>query len=56
MAELKPCKCGCTYNIFIKQDMVTGLYFVLCENCKKSTGLFKTKQQAIDAWNKRSLR
>ena len=53
MKELKPCDCGCQYHVTIQRDMLTGLYFGLCLECKASTGLFETKQQAIDAWNRR---
>lgn len=51
MAELKPCDCGCV-DIMIC-NAYPG-YFCECCKCETRTNIFKTRKQAIDAWNKRS--
>jgi hypothetical protein len=57
--ELKPCKCGS-----VKDDSVDCVryyrkfiepyrYMVMCFWCGKRTRSYKTKEEAIKAWNKR---
>lgn len=53
MAELKPCPfCGCPDNTVY----CDGGFYAECGNpdCDAFGPTRKTKQQAIDAWNKRS--
>ena len=53
MAELKPCPfCGSKAVSAI--DFVQYKYGVYCINCDACGPMAKTKQRAIDAWNKRS--
>lgn len=56
MPELKPCeKCGegidvgyiCA-NFNLDED-----YYVYCWTCGNKTDVYRSKQQAIDAWNRR---
>ena len=52
MAELKPCRCGCEGKDL---TIVKGRgYFISCAGCGKFSRIYDTKEQAIDAWNKRS--
>lgn len=63
MAELKPCnvisklnKCECN-NSRSKLCIIHSIgYNVACIACRKSTKIYETEQQAIDAWNKKELR
>lgn len=50
MAELKPCKCGQDRFIF---HTAIG-YKVICKCGHNTKGFYKTEEEAIDAWNKRS--
>ena len=57
MAELKPCKCGGL--AFLESEIDTTIkggidFFWYCDECGYLFGGFNSKQQAIDAWNKRS--
>ena len=57
MAELKPCKCGGI--AFLESEIDTTIkggidFFWYCDECGYLFGGFNSKQQAIDAWNKRS--
>ncbi len=54
MAELKPC---CGLKPFISEENFGDIghkWWVWCSSCEEETALYDTKQQAIDAWNKRS--
>lgn len=50
MAELKPCDCGC---VLCEVKHTKKGFHAYCIN-GHTTGYYDTKQQAIDAWNKRS--
>ena len=54
MAELKPCKCRKIPVLisYCKEGFDAGNY-IYCFGCNKCTEKYTTKQQAIDAWNKR---
>ena len=60
MAELKPCDCKKSKKVKGSRICLLGPfkgykgYFAMCPWCGKETDTFDTKQQAIDAWNKRS--
>lgn len=59
MAELKPCKCKgkhIDFNVFAKKNTKrkTYYYYYSCPYCGKVAEPKTSKQQAIDAWNKRS--
>lgn len=56
MAELKPCVCGsenwcvwycCTPD---KRDIVG--YYVDCDDCGEATSVYKTEEEAVEAWNR----
>ena len=50
--ELNPCKkCGCTDNITIYEKPSHSGYSVVCSRCNNETKSFKTKEEAIEAWN-----
>lgn len=53
--ELKPCPfCGGESGIKEYQYYLYPVeYVVCCTCCHRETGLCETKQQAIDAWNRR---
>lgn len=51
--KLKPCKCGIKYHIKVYKNY-NGLFFVMCEDCKTTTELYRTEAEAIAAWNRRS--
>lgn len=64
MEELKPCPfCGGKAEYYCEEHdwsdwgyISTAKYYdayVECEKCGARTELFDTKQEAIDAWNKR---
>ncbi|WP_428042762.1 hypothetical protein [Candidatus Avelusimicrobium fimicolum] len=53
MAELKPCECRNNPKIVSKYCESDVGYDVQCK-CGKQTRFYFGKQQAIDAWNKRS--
>ena len=53
MAELKPC-CE-KAKIIVKQlNVYDKGYYCQCMSCGSISGTYKTKEQAISAWNKRS--
>lgn len=56
MVELKPCKCGCTDSWVvwkvISQTAVS--YYVDCEACGETTEVYRTEQEAIEAWNRKA--
>lgn len=64
MEELKPCQfCGSKkIGVEGSVDVIDvdgigikiGCFFANCKNCKASGPMKPTKQDAIDAWNKRS--
>ena len=57
MAELKPCPfCGSDTGLYIEsdQDGYMMFYYGHCMNCDTKGPALQTRQQAIDAWNKRS--
>ena len=59
MAELKPCNCRKSKKRKGRVCLVGPLsgynrYFALCPWCGKCTDDYNTKQQAIDAWNRRA--
>lgn len=51
--ELKPCPfCGSTaIRRWGEQDNI--IPWIQCENCMVSTGTYETKEEAIEAWNRR---
>ena len=54
MAELKPCP-FCKYDDDLRVlENLNGLYCIRCMNCHAKGPQELTRQQAIDAWNKRS--
>lgn len=60
MAELKPLEkcpfCGKEDGLYVEsdQDGYVLFYYIHCMNCDTKGPSEITKQQAIDAWNKRS--
>jgi len=57
MAELKACKCSTGKDkvaLITSKNLNIISSHVYCFNCGRSTDYFRTEQQAIDAWNKRS--
>lgn len=54
MAELKPCKCGseswCVWTCYAPNH-IAG-YYVDCDDCGESTRVYKTEEEAIEAWNR----
>ena len=54
--KLKPCPfCGSEAHIE-ERKMVRIWYEVRCDNCDAGTGIWKTPDEAIKAWNTRSQR
>lgn len=56
MSLLKPCKkCGENIDIgYICDNFnLDEDYYVYCYTCGNKTNVYKFKQQAIDAWNRR---
>ena len=53
MAELKPCKCRKSI-LFHAYNLASNRFRVFCGHCGLEGPEELTKQQAIDAWNKRS--
>ena len=57
MAELKPCKCGALVFLESEFDPYSPNateWYIMCDECGVVLSGCTTKQQAIDAWNKRS--
>lgn len=57
MAELKPCKCGAL--VFLESEFdpnspTATEWYIMCDECGVVLSGYATKEQAIDAWNKRS--
>ena len=55
-AELKKCPfCGSTAHVLHDDggDTPNDTYSVECDNCACDIGWYKTKKEAIEAWNKR---
>jgi Lar family restriction alleviation protein len=51
--ELKPCPfCGCKNINLI--DYHGGIVFVQCDDCCATFPHFDTKEEAINAWNRRA--
>ena len=57
----KPVNCGCGGNVdihFIGNTYIgdyhkfTGKYFICCEKCGVKTPICKTREEAIEIWNK----
>ena len=57
MAELKPCP-WCSEKKFVcvvaEQEFGTDFYYVYCYICRARGPYNVEREQAIDAWNKRS--
>ena len=50
--ELKPCPfCGGEYVI---KKLILSARFIRCDSCSAETTWFPTKQEAIEAWNRRA--
>lgn len=57
MAELKPCPfCGSKTAEVVEDgnEYLFLRYFVACGRCGASTGRNRTKEKAIEAWNRRT--
>lgn len=52
MVELKPCPFDGCKDIYCEE--IDGLWGVICTKCDCVGPIHETKEQAIDAWNKRS--
>ena len=51
--ELKPCwRCG--NEVYLANNKARGEYFIFCRHCFAETKIFSTKQEAIEAWNRRA--
>jgi Lar family restriction alleviation protein len=51
--ELKPCPfCGGNSDGIVILERYG--YFIVCEHCYGRTGEFHTKEEAIEAWNRRA--
>lgn len=50
--KLKPCQRGIEYHIKVYGNYQRG-FFVAREDCKTSTDLYRTEEEAIAAWNRR---
>lgn len=49
MTELKPCPfCGGQAHI-----MHEG-HWIMCEDCQSESGYYETKEETIEAWNRRA--
>lgn len=53
MSELKPCP-FCEGGAEIRNIKGKAGHAVCCRNCKCGIGWFRTRKQAIDAWNQRA--
>jgi Lar family restriction alleviation protein len=52
MTELKPCPfCGSRKT---RLQGCSYAYWVTCEECEASIGVYITEEKAIEAWNKRA--
>lgn len=55
MAELKPCPfCGSRENAIKEHWMCRNMWCVQCYGCGCNSACFRTKEEAIEAWNRRS--
>jgi len=53
--ELKSCPfCGGDGdNVIVTRDTSFDTHWVFCQKCKSSSGHYKTKEEAVAAWNNR---
>lgn len=52
MTELKPCPfCGGEAELIDKYE---GVFWIICKGCLCESGFVKTKEEAINAWNRRA--
>ena len=49
--KLKPCQ-RCGNEAFLANNKVRREYFIMCHHC--FTEIFITKEEAIEAWNRRA--
>jgi len=55
MEELKPCPvCGAISFVIVLKEIIHERYHLECCKCGRYTLWYDSKQEAIDAWNKRS--
>ncbi len=55
MDELKPCPfCGETESLIIDDEWTIPAFAIECCECGASTITFDTKEEAIEAWNRRA--
>lgn len=53
--ELKPCPfCEESKMVFARKILTRNRWHVLCDNCKCRTGQYLTRQEAVEAWNRRA--
>lgn len=53
MTKLKPCPfCGC--KLIHEMGLSKFHYYMLCDNCRTTSGNYETIEQAIEAWNRRT--
>lgn len=57
--ELKPCECGNAaitwHEDFYPFDDPHMMYWVTCEKCGYESRIYKTEEEAIEAWNRRAV-
>lgn len=50
--ELKPVNCGCGGEPVVGHIETSGRWYIGCPDCDICTGLYDTKAEVIEAWNK----
>ena len=54
MNKLKPCPfCGSDNVLVIKSDILNPSWYVRCKDCKVMSTFYKTREKAVDHWNRR---
>ena len=51
--ELKPCKCG-NHQLKFVINVMTTRTCVVCEECGEESNWCNTKNEAVEAWNRRA--
>ncbi|ARL52488.1 hypothetical protein BOC51_21315 [Burkholderia pseudomallei] len=55
MSELKPCPfCGSSVTHIQGHEPMDDCHFIDCVTCGMSSKIFSTKEDAVEAWNRRA--